>query len=230
MNTFVLKYAQKYCKIKKICLVGSGCVYPENSPIPMKEDDLWNGMPESNTRSYGLVKRLLPIQSESYRSQYGLSSIVVLPTNIYGPHDSFSLYYSHVMAALIRKFIDAKKTNAPEVILFGTGMATRDFIYVDDLTLAMIRLMEKYDSSEPVNIASGKEFSINEIANKIRTIIGYEGKIIFDNKYPDGQPRRKFDITRLKNIIGEFPYIDLDEGLKKTIQWYQNTPEELIRS
>ncbi len=230
MNTFVLKYAEQMCKnIKKICLVGSGCVYPDNSPIPMQEDNLWNGMPESNTRTYGLVKRLLHVQSMAYRDQHNLSSIVILPTNIYGPMDNFSLRYSHVIAALIRKINDAKQNNLPEVVLFGTGKATRDFVFSDDLSLAMIRLMEKYDSSEPVNVASGEEISINELAVNIKSILGYKGNIIFDNKNPDGQSRRKFDITRLKNVIGEFPYTDLNSGLKKTIDWYLTTPKEFIR-
>ena len=143
--------------------------------------------------------------------------------------DNFSLRYSHVTAALIRKIGDAKENGFPEVTLYGTGKATRDFIFSDDLSLAMIRLMEKYDSSEPVNIASGEEVSIAELANKIKHFMGYEGNVIFDNKNPDGQPRRKFNIRRLEGIIGKFPYTGLNEGLKATIEWYLKTPKESIR-
>src|SRR3989339_880592 len=188
--------------VKKFVALGTICAYPKFSPIPFKEDDLWNGYPEETNAPYGLAKKMMLVQSTAYRSQYGFNSIFLLPVNLYGPGDNFSDESSHVIPALIKKFVEAKSQNLPSVIVWGTGQPTREFCYVTDTAEGIILATEKYNKSDPVNIGAGFEISIKELVEKIRNLVGYTGEIIWDTTKPDGQPRRKLDTTRAKEEFG----------------------------
>jgi GDP-L-fucose synthase len=208
--------------IEKFVALGTICAYPKFTPVPFKEENLWNGYPEETNAPYGLAKKMLLVQSQAYRQQYGFNSIFLLPVNLYGPGDNFDPKSSHVIPALIKKFYEAKLNNDNEVIVWGTGMATREFLYVEDCAEAVVLATEKYDKPDPVNIGAGFEISIKDLAEKIKDFIGFKGKIIWDSSKPDGQPRRCLDTTRAKEEFGFKAKTDFDEGLKKTIDWYIN--------
>jgi GDP-L-fucose synthase len=206
--------------IEKFVALGTICAYPKLTPIPFKEEDLWYGYPEETNAPYGLAKKMLLVQSQAYRDQYNFNSIFLLPVNLYGPGDNFNPKTSHVIPAQIKKFYEAKVNNLDEVVVWGTGKATREFLYVEDCAEAIVLATENYDKSDPVNIGAGFEISISDLAFKIKELIGFNGKIVWDKTKPDGQPRRSLDTSR---ALKEFCFkaeTNFDEGLLKTIQWY----------
>jgi GDP-L-fucose synthase len=207
--------------VKKFVAIGTICAYPKFAPIPFKEEDLWNGYPEETNAPYGLAKKMMLVQSTAYRSQYGFNSIFLLPVNLYGPGDNFSVESSHVIPALIKKFVEAKESGARGVTIWGTGKATREFCFVNDAAEGILLATEKYNESEPINIGAGFEISINDLVEKIRRIVGYEGQVIWDTTKPDGQPRRMLDVSRAKDIFGYEATSNFDDGLKETIEWYK---------
>ena len=207
--------------VSKFVAVGTICAYPKFAPIPFKEDDLWNGYPEETNAPYGLAKKMMLVQSTAYRSQYGFNSIFLLPVNLYGPGDNFIEKSSHVIPALIKKFVESKEQNKPSVTVWGTGKATREFCYVDDAAEGIVLATEKYDDSDPVNIGAGFEISIKDLVEKIRALVGYTGEIIWDTQKPDGQPRRMLDVSRAKDKFGYAATTNFDTGLKETIEWYK---------
>ena len=206
--------------VKKFIQVGTICAYPRDTPVPFKEEDLWNGYPEPTNAPYALAKKMLLVQAQAYRKEYGFNAIYLLPVNLYGPRDSFDEEKSHVIPALIKKFIDAKKENKPEVVIWGTGTPTREFLYVEDAARAIILAMEKYNGADPVNLGSGNEISIKDLATLIGSEVGYKGRIVFDPTKPDGQPRRRLDVSKAKELFGFEAQTSFQEGLKKVIQWY----------
>ncbi len=219
MGIQLMEEARK-SSIEKFVAIGTICAYPKLTPVPFKEEDLWNGYPEETNAPYGLAKKMLLVQSQAYRQQYGFNSIFLLPVNLYGPGDNFDPKSSHVIPALIKRFYEAKVKNEPEVVVWGTGNATREFFYVEDCAEAIVLATEKYDKPDPVNIGTGFEISIKDLAEKIRQIIGFKGKIVWDTSKPDGQPRRCLDTSRAKKEFGFKVKIDFNIGLEKTIEWY----------
>ncbi len=209
--------------IEKFVIIGTICAYPKFTPIPFREENLWNGYPDEVTGPYGLAKKMLLVQSQAYRRQYGFNSIFLLPVNLYGPGDNFDPKFSHVVPALIRKFYEAKINDLDEVIVWGTGKATREFIYAEDCAEGIIKAAEYYEKSEPVNIGTGIEIPVKDLAEKIKDLIGYKGRIVWDASKPDGQPRRCLDVSRAMEEFGFKAKTNFDEGLKKTIQWYINS-------
>lgn len=208
--------------IEKFVAIGTICAYPKFTPVPFKEEDLWNGYPEETNAPYGLAKKMLLVQSQAYRQQYGFNSIFLLPVNLYGPNDNFDPKSSHVIPALIKKFYEAKINNDPEVIVWGTGNATREFFYVEDCAEAIVLATEKYDKPDPVNIGAGFEISIKDLANLIGEIIGFKGKIVWDTSKPDGQPRRCLNTLRAEREFEFKAKTGFEKGLEKTIEWYGN--------
>jgi len=205
----------------KLVAACSVCGYPKVLPLPFSEDDIWNGYPEESNAPYGLAKRMLIVLSDTYRRQYGFNSAVPVIANLYGPRDNFDPEDSHVIAAMIGKFVDAVERDAPEVVLWGTGSPTREFLYVDDAARALLLMAERYDSSEPVNIGSGQETSIRDLAETVAAATGYEGKITWDTSRPDGQPRRALDVSRAEREFGFRAEVPLDEGLRRTVEFYR---------
>jgi GDP-L-fucose synthase len=206
--------------VSKFVAIGTICAYPKFAPIPFHEDDLWNGYPEETNAPYGLAKKMMLVQGTAYRSQYNFNSIFLLPVNLYGPGDNFSVESSHVIPALIKKFVESVENNSPSVTVWGTGKATREFCYVGDAAEGIVLATEKYNDSDPVNIGAGFEISIKDLVEKIRGLVDYTGEIIWDTSKPDGQPRRMLDTSRAKEKFGYFSTTDFDSGLKETIQWY----------
>jgi len=208
-------------KIDKFVAIGTICAYPKFTPVPFKEYDLWNGYPEETNAPYGLAKKMMLVQSQAYRQQYGFNSIFLLPVNLYGPGDNFDPRSSHVIPALIKKCVDAKLHGEKEIVVWGTGLATREFFYVEDAAEAIVLATERYDKSEPMNIGAGFEISIKDLAKLIVELTGYAGKIVWDANQPDGQPRRMLDTTKAMREIGFRAKTDFREGLGKTIKWYE---------
>lgn len=206
--------------IEKFVGIGSVCSYPKYTKVPFKEEDLWNGYPEETNAPYGLVKKMSLVQGQAYREQYGFNAIHLLPINLYGPKDSFDLNNSHVVPALIRRMVEAKENKDESITLWGTGKASREFLYVDDCANAIIKATKYYDKGDPVNIGTGREITIKDLAEKVKSIINYKGRIRWDTEKPDGQPRRCLDISRAEKEFGFKSKMSLDEGLEKTIQWY----------
>ncbi len=206
--------------VEKFVAIGTICAYPKYTPIPFKEEDLWNGYPEETNAPYGLAKKMLLVQSQSYREQYGYNSIFLLPVNLYGPGDNFNPASSHVIPALIRKCLEAKEQNASEIVAWGDGSPTREFIYVEDAAEGITLATQKYNSSEPVNIGSSFEISIRDLTETIARLTGFEGVIRWDTSKPNGQPRRKLDTKRAREAFGFEAKTDFEDGLKRTIDWY----------
>jgi len=209
--------------VKKFITVGTVCSYPKFTPVPFKEENLWNGYPEETNAPYGLAKKMLLVQSQAYRQQYGFNAIYLLQVNLYGPGDNFDPKSSHVIAALIKKFHDANKKRGQEVIVWGTGKPTREFLYVGDAARGISLAAEKYNKPEPVNLGSGFEISIKDLAYLIAKLMNFKGEIIFDTSKPDGQPRRRLDTSRAEKEFGFKAETDFEKGLKKTIDWYEKT-------
>jgi GDP-L-fucose synthase len=211
--------------IEKMLVVGTVCAYPKFTPVPFSEDDIWNGYPEETNAPYGLAKKMLLAQAQAYRAQYGFNCVYLIPTNLYGPNDNFNLQTSHVIPAMIRKFIEAKRSSDGEVVLWGTGSASREFLYVDDAAEGLVRGLEAYDGNEPINLGSNHEITIRDLATKISGITGYDGRIVWDDTKPDGQPRRAVDGSRAAEHFGWRPRMSLDEGLRATTDWFLSQQE-----
>jgi GDP-L-fucose synthase len=210
-------------KINKFVNIGTICSYPKLTPVPFKEKDLWNGYPEETNAPYGLAKKMLIVQSQGYRRQYGFNSINLLQVNLYGPGDNFNPETSHVIPALVKKCIDAICAGKKEIIIWGSGKPTREFLYVEDAVRGIMLATEKYNKSEPVNLGAGFEISIRDLIRLTARLTGFKGKIIFDRSKPDGQPRRCLDVSKAKKEFGFKAKEKLEHGLKKTINWYKNS-------
>jgi GDP-L-fucose synthase len=209
--------------IAKFVNIGTICSYPKLTPVPFKEKDLWNGYPEETNAPYGLAKKMLIVQSQSYRRQYGFNSINLLQVNLYGPGDNFNPETSHVIPALIKKCADAVRMGKKEIVIWGSGKPTREFLYVEDAARGIMLATEKYNKSDPINLGTGFEISINDLAKLIARLTGFKGNIIFDRSKPDGQPRRRLDVSKAKKEFGFKAKEKLEHGLKKTISWYKNS-------
>jgi GDP-L-fucose synthase len=211
--------------IEKFVAIGTVCAYPKFTPVPFKEEDIWNGYPEETNAPYGLAKKMLLVQSQSYRAEYGFNSIFLLPVNLYGPGDNFDPKSSHVIPALIKKCVDAIESDADHIDCWGTGVPSREFIYVADAAEGILLATEHYNGAEPVNIGAGFEITIKELVEKIAKITGFKGEIRWDSSKPDGQPRRRLDVSRAKEYFGFEAKTSFEEGLKETIKWYmENSP------
>lgn len=209
--------------VEKFTAIGTICAYPKHTPVPFKESDLWIGYPEETNAPYGLAKKMMAVQSEAYRQEFGFNSIYLLPVNLYGPRDNFDETSSHVIPALIKKCITARNANAPSIVCWGTGLATREFLYVTDAADAIVAATEKYDQSDPINIGANREISIKDLVEKIAALCHYKGDIIWDATLPDGQPRRCLDTRKAKESFGFEAKVPFDEGLINTIAWYEET-------
>lgn len=205
----------------KFVAIGTICAYPKHTPVPFRESELWNGYPEETNAPYGLAKKMLLVQSQAYRDQYGFNAIYLLPVNLYGPGDNFDLQTSHVIPAMIRKFIDARQRGEKQVVLWGDGSPTREFLYVEDAAEGILLAAERYDGREPVNLGSGKEISIRELANLIARLTGFEGQVMWDTSKPNGQPRRALDVSRAEAEFGFRAQMPFETGLQRTIAWYE---------
>lgn len=213
--------------IKKFVALGTICAYPKFTPVPFKEDDLWNGYPEETNAPYGLAKKMMLVQAQAYRQQYGFNAIFLLPVNLYGPGDNFDPRSSHVIPALIKRCTDAVRRKETEIVVWGTGSATREFFYVEDAAEAIALATERYDKPEPVNIGAGFEISIRDLVGLIVELTGFQGRIVWDKSKPDGQPRRMLDTTRAYREFGFQARTDFREGLQKTIDWYRAQSDTL---
>jgi len=218
-----LMEAARQAGVEKFVCVGTVCAYPRLTPVPFKEEDLWNGYPEETNAPYGIAKKALLVQAQSYRKQYGFNAIYLLPVNLYGPGDHFSREDAHVIPALILKFSDAKLKGLPEVTAWGTGGASREFLFVRDAARGIVDAAESYDKEAPVNLGSGEEIKIRDLAEMIRDMTGYEGGIAWDESRPDGQPERRLDVSRARAEFGFEATTTLEEGLAATIKWYAET-------
>jgi GDP-L-fucose synthase len=207
--------------VEKCVVVGTICAYPKFTPVPFREDNLWNGYPEETNAPYGLAKKMLLVQSQAYRQEYGFNSIYLLPVNLYGPGDNFDPVSSHVIPALIKKFTDAKRERKPFVDVWGTGMASREFLYVDDAARGIILATERYNKPDPVNLGAGMEITIHDLVALIQELTEYSGEIRWDTTKPDGQPKRSLDVSRAKREFGFEAQMPFREGLKNTIEWYE---------
>jgi GDP-L-fucose synthase len=220
MGTNIIHEAYK-AGTKKVVAIGTVCSYPkEPKSIPFKEDDLWEGYPEETNAAYGLSKKMLIVQAQAYRQQYGFNTVVLMPVNLYGPRDNFNLETSHVIPAFILKCLDAKENGKPEVVMWGDGSPTREFLYVEDAARGILMAAERYDEDLPVNLGSGQEIRIRDLVEKMAGMLGYTGKIVWDTSKPNGQPRRLLDVSRAKEKFGFAAEVPFDEGLRRTIDWY----------
>jgi GDP-L-fucose synthase len=207
--------------IGKFTAIGTVCAYPKFTPVPFKEDDIWNGYPEETNAPYGLAKKMLLVQAQAYRQQYGFNAIYLLPVNLYGPGDNFNLESSHVIPALIRKSIEAQEKGEKELVVWGDGSPTREFLYVEDAAEGILTATEKYNQPEPVNLGSGYEISIKDLTEMIVRLTGFTGKLVWDTSKPNGQPRRGLDVSRAEKIFGWRAQVPFKEGLSLTIEWYR---------
>jgi GDP-L-fucose synthase len=219
MGTHVLEQARLH-GTPKLVLAGTICSYPKFAPVPFHEDDLWNGYPEETNAPYGVAKKTLLVGAQAYREQYGTNAIFVLPVNLYGPRDDFDLRSSHVIPALIRKMVEARERGEDEIVLWGDGSPTREFLYVEDCAEALALAAERYDGAEPVNLGTGEEISIRDVAEVVREATGYEGAIAWDTTMPNGQPRRQLDTSRAERLFGFRARTSLRDGIRRTVDWY----------
>jgi len=207
--------------VKKFVQVGTICAYPNLTPVPFQESNLWNGYPEVTNAPYGVAKKALLVMCQAYRQQYGLDAVYLLPVNLYGPRDNFDLQSSHVIPALIRKCVEARERGDREIVAWGTGSASREFLYVEDCAKGLVLAMEKYDSPDPINLGSGREITIRDLTQLVARLCRFEGKITWDTSQPDGQPRRCLDVTAAKEKLGFVAETPFEVGLKKTIEWFE---------
>ena len=226
MGLHLIEHARRV-GLKKFVQIGTICAYPKFTPVPFNEEDLWNGYPEETNAPYGIAKKALLVMLQAYREQYGFNGIYLLPVNLYGPGDNFDPRTSHVIPALIRKFVEAKECGNDHVEVWGTGRASREFLYVDDCARAIVLATRHYNQAEPVNIGAGMEIPISELAEKIRQLVGFEGKLVWDETKPDGQPRRCLDTRRAADAFGFRAEMDFDEGLRRTIEWWRGSGQRL---
>jgi GDP-L-fucose synthase len=208
--------------VRKLVSACTVCAYPKFTPVPFSEDDLWNGYPEESNAPYGLAKKMMLVVSDAYRRQYGFDSCVPIVANLYGPNDNFDLEDSHVIAAMIRKFVEAVDRGQREVVLWGTGNPSREFLYVDDAARALLLAAERLDTSEPVNVGTGRETRIADLAAMIQRITGYEGEVVWDTSRPDGQPTRYLDVSRARELMGFEAEVPLEEGLRRTVESFRS--------
>jgi GDP-L-fucose synthase len=220
MGILLMEHARRN-GVAKFVQVGTVCAYPKFTPVPFKEDDLWNGYPEETNAPYGVAKKALLVQAQAYRAQYGFNAIYLLPANLYGPGDNFDLASSHVIPALIRKCLEARAARSSTVTVWGSGTPTREFLYVDDAARGILLATEQYDKPEPVNLGTSHEVSIRELVGTIAHLTGFSGEIMWDSTYPDGQPRRKLDVDRARREFGFSANVDLEEGLRRTVEWFK---------
>ena len=216
--------------VRKFLAVGTVCAYPKHTPVPFHEEALWDGYPEETNAPYGLAKKMLLVQAQSYRQQYGFNATYLLPVNLYGPGDNFHPENAHVIPDLIRKFVEAKETGARSVTLWGDGSPTREFLYVDDAADAIVRAFEQYDDSEPVNVGSSFEISIKDLAETVARVVGFQGEVVWDTSKPNGQPRRKLDVSRAEKLFGFRSTTPFDEGLRRTLAWYARSHQPAVRA
>lgn len=220
MGTLLMEHARR-AGVEKFIALGTICAYPKFTPVPFREEELWKGYPEETNAPYGLAKKMLLVQAQAYRRQYGFNAIYLLPVNLYGPWDNFDLETSHVIPALIRKCVEAKAAGASEIVCWGDGSATREFLYVEDCAEAIALATERYDGSEPVNIGAGVEISIEELVKLVAELTGFEGRIVWDTSKPNGQPRRCLDTSRAWRLFGFRARTELRAGLACTVAWYE---------
>ncbi len=221
MGALLMEHARR-AGVEKFVAVGTICAYPKHTPVPFREDDLWNGYPEETNAPYGLAKKMLLVQAQAYRQQYGFNAIYLLPVNLYGPGDHDDPQRSHVIPALIRKCLEAKESGAKEIVCWGDGSPTREFLYVEDCAEAIVRAAERYDEPEPVNIGTGSEISIKELAELIAGLTGFRGRIAWDVSKPNGQPRRCLDVSRAERAFGFRAETPFPEGLARMVAWYES--------
>ena len=229
MGIHLMEHARRNT-VHKFVQVGTVCAYPKFTPVPFKEDDLWNGYPEETNAPYGVAKKALLVQAQAYRAQYGLNAIYLLPANLYGPEDNFDLASSHVIPALIRKCVEANDAGASSMAVWGTGNPTREFLYVDDAAEGLLLATERYDKGDPVNLGTAHEVSIADLARTIARLTGFAGEISWDPSYPDGQPRRKLDVSRAKREFGFSAKVSLEDGLKRTVEWFMARQRDRVHS
>jgi GDP-L-fucose synthase len=219
MGIQTMEYARQ-AGVEKFVAIGTICAYPKFTPVPFKEEELWNGYPEETNAPYGLAKKMLLVQAQAYRAQYGFNAIYLLPVNLYGPRDNFDLETSHVIPALIRKCVEAKERQRRKIILWGDGSPTREFLYVEDTAEGVLLATERYDGGDPVNLGSGQDITIKDLAKMIAAEVGFNGEIIWDLTKPNGQPRRCLDVTRAKRLFGFQAAHHLRRGILKTLNWF----------
>lgn len=219
MGTYMMM-AARTLKVKKYVALGTICAYPKFTPVPFKEDDLWMGYPEETNAPYGLAKKMQLVQAQAYRQQHGFNAIFLLPVNLYGPGDNFNPESSHVIPALIRRFTEAVRENEKEVVVWGTGKASREFLYVDDAAEGIMLATERYNKPDPVNLGAGFEIKIKDLVLLVKKLTGYKGKTVWDKTKPDGQPRRMLDVRRAKREFGFKAEMPFEKGLKNTIDWF----------
>jgi GDP-L-fucose synthase len=207
--------------VEKSVVVGTVCSYPKLTPVPFREEDLWNGYPEETNAPYGLAKKMLLVQAQAYRDEYGLDCAFVIPTNLYGPGDNVDPHSSHVIPAIIRKCVEAQETGRDEVVLWGTGEPSREFLYVDDAAEGVVLALERLSAAEPVNLASASEIRIRDLADRIGRATGFQGRFVWDPSQPDGQPRRSVDGSKARRLLGWEPRVGIDEGLRRTVSWFR---------
>ena len=224
MGIQLMEYARQY-HVQKFVALGTVCAYPKITPLPFKEDDLWNGYPEETNAPYGLAKKMLLVQAQAYRAQYGFNAIYLLPVNLYGPRDNFDPETSHVIPAMIRKCVEAKIAGSGEITLWGDGSPTREFLYVEDAAEGIVLAAERYNGEQPVNLGSGEEISIRDLAHLIAEEVGFTGRIIWDATKPNGQPRRCLDVSRAEKLFGFRASSPFREGIRKTVAWYLSQPQ-----
>jgi GDP-L-fucose synthase len=228
MGIQLIEHARRRNVRKFVCL-GTICAYPKFAPVPFREEDLWNGYPEETNAPYGLAKKMLLVQAQAYRQEYGFNCIYLLPVNLYGPKDNFDPRTSHVIPALIKRFLEAKTRGERTVTCWGTGSASREFLYVEDAAEAIVLAAEHYNCPEPVNLGAGHEITIRQLAELLRELTGFEGELEWDATQPDGQPRRSLDVSRAKREFGFLAKTSLADGLRHTIEWYQTYEMPLLR-
>ena len=219
MGLQVMEYARQF-GVTKFVAVGTVCAYPKFTPVPFREQDLWCGYPEETNAPYGLAKKMMLVQAQAYRAQYGFNAIYLLPVNLYGPRDNFDVETSHVIPALIRKCVEAKENGSSEIVLWGDGSPTREFLYVEDAAEGLLLAAERYDGEEPVNLGTGQEIPIRDLAQVIATEVGFTGAITWDTTQPNGQPRRCLDVTRAERLFGFRAHHSFREGIARTVEWY----------
>ena len=220
MGTLLMEHGLRM-GVEKFIGIGTICSYPKFTPVPFREEELWNGYPEETNAPYGLAKKMLLVQAQSYRQQYGFNAIHLMPVNLYGPGDHFDPETSHVIPALIRKYLEAVERGQPEIVCWGDGTPTREFLYVEDCAVAITLAAERYDEAQPVNIGSGFEISIRELAETIASLVGFQGRIVWDTAKPNGQPRRCLDTSQAWNKFGFRAKTDFKEGLRRTVKWFR---------
>jgi len=221
MSTQLMEYGRRF-GVEKFVAIGTICAYPKFTPIPFKEENLWDGYPEETNAPYGMAKKMLLVQAQAYRQQYDFNAIYLLPVNLYGPEDNFDPETSHVIPAMIKKCVDAVNKNSTEIVLWGTGTPSREFLYVDDAAQAIVLATERYNGADPVNIGSGMEITIKDLAQLIAKLTNFKGRLVWDPAQPDGQPRRALDVSKAETFFGFRARTPFEEGLRRTINWYKS--------